>query len=176
MWDPVTRRLQGYIDGWHAGGLAYSQDLDYYATNNNLNEVNNAVATKFFSPDRRIAPAWSVGNGFVAITIDGAGYGIVFAPSDERMKENIKPSTVDSLQVVSEIQLFGFKYKDGFILTGQRDLGFSAQQLHSIKPEFVVGEPDGEMMMSPNLEPIVAHLVGAVQQLGAELKQLRAGA
>jgi hypothetical protein len=71
-------RIDVYVDGHFQGAMAYTQDIA---------SVNGALSTKFFSPDGRIKPQWTVGNGFVAITVDDRAYGIPLHPSDERLKK-----------------------------------------------------------------------------------------
>jgi hypothetical protein len=159
-------RIDCYVDGKFHGAMAYTWDIE---------AIRKVLTTKFGSPDGRIKPDWGVGNGFVTLTVDNKGYGINMHPSDERLKENISPSNKNALNAINQVELFGFNYKENKFLDSsiRHQIGFIAQQLHSVDPTFVIGTPDGDMMMSPNLLPIVAHLVKAVQELSAEVKQLR---
>lgn len=159
-------RIECYVDEQFQGAIAYTRDID---------GVNGALATKFYSTDGRIKPGWTVGNAFLAITVDNTGYGIPIQPSDPRLKENIEPSTTNALDVIKKIELFSFNFKNnGFLDSSVRHrVGFLTPQLRSVDSTFVSGTPNGDMMMSPNLLPIVAHLVKAVQELSAEVRQLR---
>ncbi|HZS81055.1 MAG TPA: tail fiber domain-containing protein [Herbaspirillum sp.] len=159
-------RIDCYVDGKFHGAMAYTWDIE---------AIRKVLTTKFGSPDGRIKPDWGVGNGFVTLTVDNKGYGINMHPSDERLKENISPSNKNALKAINQVELFGFNYKENKFLDSsiRHQIGFIAQQLYSVDPTFVIGTPDGDMMMSPNLLSIVAHLVKAVQELSAEVKQLR---
>jgi hypothetical protein len=79
------------------------------------------------------------------------------------------------MDVIKKIKLFSFNYKDNefFDSSFRHKIGFLAQQLWSIDPAFVNGTPEDEVMMSPNLLPIVAYLVKAVQELSAEIIKMR---
>jgi len=168
-------RVDVYVDGQFQGGMAYTRDVEVKANQSDLNWTNGQLDGKFYSTDGRLKPGWAVGNGHLAITVDNSGYGISIAPSDKRLKEDIRPCEARALDVIEKIQLFSFKYKAGSIFDSSRrhNVGFIAQQLYEIDPTFVVGSPEGELMMSPDLHPIVAHLVRSVQELNAELEALR---
>ncbi|MCA8035389.1 tail fiber domain-containing protein [Burkholderia arboris] len=168
-------RIDVYIDGQFQGAMAYTRDVAGKANQSDLDWTNGQLGGKFHATDGRISSGWAAGNGFLAITVDGAGYGVPIQPSDRRLKENVKPSRGEGLEVIDKIELYSFNYKDNgfFDASVTYHMGFVAQQLHAVDPTFVIGEPDGEMMMSPNLLPIVAHLVKATQELRAELEVLR---
>lgn len=158
---------QGYL--WNSGNFNPST----YAT---LSYVNGRA---FYSTDGRMEPGWTVGSGYVAVIVDSTAYSITLNPSDERLKENIEPAQENALDVIGAIKLYSFNYRPttkNFLDPAVRHpVGFLAQQLQQINPTFVSGDSgDTGPMMSPNLLPIVAHLVKAVQELRAELLATRA--
>ncbi|MBB2999641.1 hypothetical protein FHX57_001972 [Paraburkholderia tropica] len=156
-WDGA--HVHAYIDSVDGGALA------------RYTEVTN----RFYASDNRIAAGWFVGtSAYLVTTVDSTQYQIQISPSDERLKENIEPAAPVDMDVLDLIELFSFNYKDGFIMdsTQRHKVGFIAQQLAKVDPTFVTGDAD-EVMLQPNLMPIVARLVGAVQQLRAEVRSLK---
>lgn len=125
----------------------------------------------------QIAQAWGVGSGYLSVTVNGTSYGITLSPSDARLKENIAPSTEGALAIVNEFQFHSFNFKkDGVHDPDARiKIGFIAQELYALDPNLVIGSPDGDIMMAPNLLNLVATLGKAVQELAAQVEALRKG-
>jgi hypothetical protein len=108
------------------------------------------------------------------------------APSDERIKLNIKAIEGNPLEELTQVRLVS--YDENFFRTGEHvACGFSAQQLMMIIPEAVIrapyfhGEEDKRMspfddghMLSVDVMPLIARLVGAVQQLKSSNDALKA--
>lgn len=86
--------------------------------------------------------------------------------SDERLKENITPCTVDSLAVVNALQLISFDWKDG----RHEDIGFSAQQAGEVSPDLMGRHGD---ICTVSEGRLIRYLVGAVQELSAEVERLK---
>jgi hypothetical protein len=103
------------------------------------------------------------------------------APSDERLKENIAAPEGDALAELLDLRLISYDMKDG---SGHRRYGFSAQQMDTIIPEAVQRSPMGfrnyedepateeELMLSVDVMPLIARLVGAVQQMAKRIQIL----
>jgi hypothetical protein len=89
--------------------------------------------------------------------------------SDSRVKKDILPlsNSLDSLSLLNPIS-----YKRVDETTGQRHLGFIAQQVESVYPEVV--HTDYEGMKSIAYANLTAVLVDSVQKLYVEVKELRA--
>lgn len=113
---------------------------------------------------------------------------------DERMKWNFKSVTRDCLTAINAIELKGFDFSEGppqqrkvnpyetrpeyFIWEDlprkvkHIETGFIAQQLREIIPEAVPDPPEEGAYLSVDMRPLVATLIGAVQQLTERLKVL----
>lgn len=184
--DNTVRRLvantsaNGIALSW--SGSFLSRTIDNTATATIWDTANapgagttNLDKTFYCGDGTRIGRSWVPGSGFLSITVDGTNYGISISASDERLKREIAPSEASALSKLGRIELFSFRYKEGnaFLDPSQHhDIGFIAQQLASVDPTFVAG--GGETMLSPNLQPIVATLVKAVQELRSQVDALKA--
>lgn len=88
--------------------------------------------------------------------------------SDERLKTNIVDYSGDALEVVNGIALKSYDWRK----SGEHQtIGYIAQQLEQIEPDLVTKTIDGTYAVKP-LE-LIPYLVGAVQQLKAEVEELR---
>ena len=97
--------------------------------------------------------------------------------SDVRLKDDIKDSVVDALDVLRQIQLRSFRWKeDGSF----QPIGVIADELEELDPRFVVGggeDEDGNpIYKSINNLYLLSHCVRAIQQLKAEIDTLKRGA
>ncbi|QMV33431.1 hypothetical protein F1_00068 [Ralstonia phage Heva] len=179
--DNTVRQLVANTSGnaialsWSGTFLSRTIDNSNTATMWDTANAPN-IDKSFYSGDgTRIGRSWGVGSGFITLTVDGGSYGITINPSDERLKREIAPSATDALDKLGKIELFSFRYREGnpFLNAEQQhEIGFIAQQLERIDPTFAAG--GGETMLSPNLLPIVATLVKAVQELRAQVDALKA--
>lgn len=80
--------------------------------------------------------------------------------SDARLKENITPTGINALDIVSEIELQSYDW----IETGEHvDCGIIAQQLAKIYPEAVMENAEG--VLSIKIEKLIPILIKAVQEL-----------
>lgn len=120
--------------------------------------------------------------------------GVYWTYCDERMKWNFRSVTRDCLAAINAIELKGFDFSEGhppqrrinpyetrnehFIFeelprkVKHIETGFIAQQLREIIPEAVPDPPQEGAFLSVDMRPMVATLIGAVQQLTARLKAL----
>lgn len=89
--------------------------------------------------------------------------------SDARLKANIRKSDIKSLDIINAIQTYSFDWKEN----GQHEnLGFIAQQLEEINSDFVNINPTDGHYSTKDLK-LIPYLVKAVQELSAQLNQLK---
>jgi hypothetical protein len=103
-----------------------------------------------------------------------------FTPSDERLKENIEPYSGSALGEIERLKLIKFDMPFEDAPAKHYDCGFSAQNVREIMPDAVfesnhaaAGDPE-MMRLSIEQLPLIARLVGAVQELSARVKELEA--
>jgi hypothetical protein len=107
------------------------------------------------------------------IAVNASGNGVVYnTTSDERLKENIRPTT-KGLDEVMRIQVSDFNFKSS---PGRNETGFIAQQLNTVLPEVVT--PGGE---NPAVKPwavdygrVTPLLAKAIQEQQVEIDALKA--
>ena len=135
---------------------------------------------------------WNSPNaGVVNISIDGGAVVQGLQPvSDERMKLDIAPSTLDCLATVGQIPLHEYRWRDISDPTKYEEVvearageplkpvGFIAQRVHEVFPEGVIKGDDYTDHLGQvwNIETntMLALLTGAIQQLAARLTALEA--
>lgn len=118
----------------------------------------------------------SWGSGPMHLWVDNLDLGAIqVTPSDLRLKDNIQEISVDCLAAIKAIELRAYDMKETALTPEKHEpVGFIAQQLAEVIPEAVNAEPDPERMLSVQLMPLVAYLIGAVQQLSERLDALGA--
>lgn len=100
-------------------------------------------------------------------------YAQVAVSSDERLKTNIKDTEESGLDVINRIRHVEFD----FIESGaHKKNGYIAQQLVEINDDFAtkVEDREGDGFMSVNDHEILTYVTKAIQELSAEVKELRA--
>jgi len=102
--------------------------------------------------------------GYVSLTTTTTTYN---TGSDYRLKEDLKD--FNSLNIISKIKMYDFKWK----VNDERMHGVLAHELAEVLPYAVVGEKDGERMQGVDYSKIVPVLVKAIQELKAEIEQLK---
>jgi Chaperone of endosialidase/Collagen triple helix repeat (20 copies) len=110
-------------------------------------------------------------NGSLTVTGNLTAYG---TPSDIKLKENIKPLT-NSLDKILQIEGVSFDWKEDTneakMVKLKEDIGFIAQQIHSVVPELArIDENSG--IMAVRDRGIIALLVEAVKELNAKIDKL----
>lgn len=144
------------------------------------------------------ATAWPIGftynnsgDGLAWIWMNGgtAAYPIANAASDERMKQDISPSTYDCLTAVEQIPLYQYRWKDHSFPGGPQPseenplypVGLIAQYMIDIVPHCVfdgnIDLPEGLTTFVPmtiQTNNLIATLIGAIQQLSARVRELEA--
>ena len=104
-------------------------------------------------------------------TFISSGAQIAFgAPSDIRLKENIKPIE-SALDKVTKLQGVTFDWKKQDIANIKEDIGFIAQDVKKVVPELVREERDG--MLSMRHQGVAPLLVEAIKELKAEIEELK---
>lgn len=99
-----------------------------------------------------------------------SGSGVNYASaSDYRLKENVIPIE-NALSRVSKLNPVSYDWK----IDGSKDEGFIAHELQDVIPYAVNGEKDGEQMQGVDYSKIVPILVKAIQELKAEIDELKA--
>ena len=88
------------------------------------------------------------------------GTGVTFGTtSDERLKKNIRPTAVNSLQKITDIKLYDFEWD---LNNYKIECGFVAQNVEEHFPEAVFDNADN--MKSIATESLIPHLTKAIQQ------------
>jgi hypothetical protein len=111
--------------------------------------------------------------GFLRGSVTATAGGIAFnTTSDERLKENIRPSA-KGLGDVMKIQVSDYNYKTN---PDRAETGFIAQQLHTVFPNAVTvgGENPTEKPWTVDYGRITPVLVKAIQEQQAEIGSLKA--
>ncbi len=103
--------------------------------------------------------------------LDLGTYNVVHI-SDQRMKTNILESDISALKIINAIQTYSFDWKkDG----KHENLGFIAQQLEKVSPDFVnISKMDGHY--STKDMKLIPYLVKAIQELSEEIGILKGAA
>lgn len=128
-----------------------------------------------YSTTNWIKFAWNGTLVNVIVDNGGAIYALANAASDRRMKDEIAPSTYDCLDTVLQIPVRKFKWRED---AKPVRAGLIAQEIAEIFPEGVMPGDDDEdhlgriWQLEQNV--LIAALIGAVQQLHAEIETLKA--
>lgn len=161
---------------WQGNGVSFSWNGNPAASLASIRvAIDNTIiggGSVVFGYPNLISLNW---NGNLYAFIDGGNAGqIQLTASDARLKENIAVIEVDCLAAVNRIGLRQFDWKPTD-LTPERPhatCGMIAQDVQEIIPEAVNEHPE-DGMQSVDLMPVVAYLIGAVQQIAGELTALK---
>jgi hypothetical protein len=102
------------------------------------------------------------------------------AISDERLKTNIQNTDVVGLDVINNLRLVKFDWNDtavqdaGWSMTGHQKLGFVAQEVEAIVPEFISEDANGFKIMGDS--GFIPYLIKAVQEQQTKIQELEARA
>ena len=117
-----------------------------------------------------------VGGGLGTITRNGTAGSVLYnTTSDYRLKTDVTPIN-NALATVEKLKPVSYTW----IGTEQTDTGFIAHELQSIVPDAVVGEKDAvdaegkPVYQGIDTSFLVATLTAAIQELKAELDELKA--
>jgi hypothetical protein len=119
----------------------------------------------------------STNTGFILFAqADGSAVGSILrsgsstaynTTSDYRLKEDLQD--FNGLDKVSKIPVYDFKWKSD----ESRSYGVMAHELQEVLPDAVSGEKDAEEMQGVDYSKIVPLLVKSIQELKAEIEQLK---
>ena len=127
-------------------------------------------ATLFLASSRTTAAALIIfknPNG-TAGSISTSGTSTSFnTSSDYRLKKDLKD--FDGLDKVSKIPVYDFKWK----VDDSSSYGVMAHELQEVLPDAVSGEKDGEEMQGVDYSKIVPLLIKSIQELKAEVEDLK---
>lgn len=91
--------------------------------------------------------------------------------SDIRLKDNVKDSEINALEVVNKMKVRQFDWKKG----GHQNIGFVADELEEIDPNLALGggyDENGEMDVKQiNTSYLMNYAVKAIQELSATVKE-----
>jgi len=91
--------------------------------------------------------------------------------SDYRLKEDFQ--SFNGLDIVSNINVYDFKWKDIDGVEGKRAYGVKAHELQEQMPSAVTGEQDGNKMQKVDYSKLVPILIKSIQELQAQVQQLQ---
>jgi hypothetical protein len=118
-------------------------------------------------------------SGKAYIQFKGSGPNAEFAAiSDERLKTNIQDTDVVGLDVISNLRLVKFDWNEtatqdaGWSMTGHQKLGFIAQEVEQILPEFISEDTNGFKIMGDS--GFVPYLIKAMQEQQTKIQELEA--
>ena len=104
------------------------------------------------------------GKGSISISSSAVAYNTT---SDYRLKEDLQDFA--GLDMVSKIPVYDFKWKTD----ESRSYGVMAHELQEVLPDAVSGEKDAEEMQGVDYSKIVPLLVKSIQELKAEIEELK---
>nr|BAR37525.1 endosialidase [uncultured Mediterranean phage uvMED] len=118
-------------------------------------------------------------SGKAYIQFKGSGPNAEFAAvSDERLKTNIQDTDVVGLDVINNLRLVKFDWNEtatqdaGWSMTGHQKLGFIAQEVEQILPEFISEDTNGFKIMGDS--GFVPYLIKALQEQQTKIQELEA--
>ena len=91
--------------------------------------------------------------------------------SDYRLKEDYQ--SFNGLNIINNINVYDFKWKDKNGVTGKRAYGVKAHELNSSMPSAVTGEKDATDMQTVDYSKLVPILIKSIQELKAEIEILK---
>lgn len=85
---------------------------------------------------------------------------VIEEDSDERLKENIKDTEVNGLDIINSLKVRQFDWKSDHV---HRDIGFIAQEVNEVNPNFMGTKADGYHTVKQ--VEMIPYLVKSVQEL-----------
>ena len=107
------------------------------------------------------------------LTANGTNYLVPLTTSDVNLKENIKDTTINALEVVNNLQHRQFDYKYEELGKETEKIGYIAQELEEVIPESVMDIPQDsktslgglDNIKQINYNKIIPYLTKAIQEL-----------
>ncbi|WP_297419464.1 tail fiber domain-containing protein [Clostridium sp.] len=105
------------------------------------------------------------------VTDNNGSWGIAIWASDEKLKENIKESVEKALPKLLKINHKQFNFKNA---TKTTSIGYSAQELQKINPEFVcsVKQEDGSEILQPRVDIFIPYITKGIQELNEKIESI----
>jgi len=160
VWDgAVTFSSNGQECGL-IGGNASSQDL----------AITSRYGTIYITAGSAGSAQFSIFPNVVQCGCDiDMGGNSVLNTSDYRLKENVRKSDLCALDTIRSIHTYSFDWKeDG----RHENLGFVAQQLETVNPDFVSVSPIDGHYSTKDMK-LIPYLVKAIQELSEQIDQLK---
>lgn len=117
------------------------------------------------------------------ITFQNASGTVAFTSSDARLKENVKDTVKNGLDVINQLKVRQFDWRAndevGYNKGTHQDIGFVADELEKIDPRFVVNGSGGyndDGTINPKCIDtfyLVGYLTKAVQELSEEINKIK---
>jgi hypothetical protein len=115
--------------------------------------------------------AW-IDNSDDSWNVDGDVNATAFnTTSDYRLKEDFQ--SFNGLDIIGNINVYDFKWKDVDDVEGKRAYGVKAHELQEQIPSAVTGEHDGNKMQKVDYSKLVPVLIKSIQELQAQVQQLQ---
>lgn len=170
VWDHIHSKAPA--DHNHDGRYILSDSTSYLGfDNNNYERVyirhGNGTYVRIITSPAGTVNRGNRAGGYIEWNTDIGAVGTTYFTSDERFKENIKPSKVNAtarLQKMAFIEYSWKKDKEGKGvrgIDGDEELGVSAQNLRSIDPKLTYELEDGSLGVN---EPRLISLLGKALQ------------
>lgn len=136
-------------------------------------------ASYLLTSDSRVRYLHWSNNSVFAVRVDATWFYLTHSASDESIKKNIEVrDSFDDLKECSDqvaaINLIEFDWDteaSSVVAEGHVDIGFSAQNLKSINPRFVI-QPTPEDVAQINVSALLPYLVGAIKSLERRIEIL----
>jgi hypothetical protein len=123
------------------------------------------------TPAYETAVLW-LDNSNDSLHIDGACNATAFnTTSDYRLKEDYQ--SFNGLDIIDNINVYDFKWKDKENKIGKRAYGVKAHELDAVVTSAVTGEKDATDMQTVDYSKLVPILIKSIQELKAEIEILK---
>ena len=160
IWDgAITFSSNGQECGL-IGGNASSQDL----------AITSRYGNIFITAGSAGSSQFSISSGLIqcGCNIDMGGNSILNT-SDYRLKENVRESDMCALDAIRSIHTYSFDWKED----GRHEqLGFVAQQLETVSPDFVSVNPTDGHYSTKDMK-LIPYIVKAIQELSDAISSLK---
>ena len=99
-------------------------------------------------------------------------YAGITTASDRRLKENIKPTSVNALDKIKELNLIAFDYiKD----KSYEEIGLIAQEVQEVIPSTIETYAGEDTHLTINYSKFIPYLIKAIQELNQKLEKINEG-
>ena len=174
-----TIELNGYtFTGWGNAGLMCSGYLGaYHLAVHRMNQNSGEYYEPIVSTNKSIDNIYSPGDGKFhgSYWSGGTEYDFAWAVtgSDKRLKKNIEETDIKGLETIEKMRHVQFDWDNPFFGDGHVGIGYVADELQEIE-ESLVAVPEKENgYLQLNVEQILAVATKAIQELNAEVKELK---